>query len=298
MHNILFKKSKGQALLVILIVGTLTLLILLGIASRINLGRTNIRRSGEFDRSISASENKIADIIGSFNEGKAQECLKNVDIYTDDEFRNLRSFNDANCNFLTSNSDIDIFSKLSQNPSVPVQYSQPSSLFLGLNSAAPIVTQSIILNCDTDISVSNGNKPDKMVVTRIYVDAQGEYKVDKGIFLCNQGGGAASAVVFYDANGCNLTTGAGNPGGCPAVPVVRSNTKMIRVRMLDGSSGNNNVSIVAQDNTGKVVGTTQKYEFMIVGAGGLGSDSIVKFEKPKDPETPLAFDFVYFGEDI
>lgn len=284
MSNILLKKQKGQALLVILIVGTLTLLILLGIASRINIGRGNVRRSGEFDRSISASENKITDIIGSFNEGKAQECIKNVDAFTDNEFRNLRSFNDPSCDFLTTDSQVDIFAKLSQNPAVNIQYSKPTSLFLGVNASAPITTQNIVLDCEVN---STAGKADKMVVTRIYIDSvTSEYKVDKGIFMCDQGGGTPSAVTFYDAAGNDVTS------------AVRTNTQMIRVRMLDGSSGNNNVSVVAKDNTGKTVGTTQKYEFMVVGAGGLGSDSIVKFEKPRDPETPLAFDFVYFGEDI
>jgi hypothetical protein len=111
-------------------------------------------------------------------------------------------------------------------------------------------------------------------------------------------------INLYGLNGAAYGV-VSEPGNNGFTPVVRGNTKLVRVRPLDLDADvpeTNKISIELINTVGgssEVVASTSKYEFVIVGAGGLGSDVAIQFEKQRGDFTyvPSAFDFVYFGDE-
>jgi len=294
----LLNKSKGQALLTILVVSTLTLVVLLGIASRLNSNRTNIRRSAEFDRALAASENALNEIIRTV--GTDTGCQPSSDVYTAmNDCAALNAY--VNSTYANTGERAEVFGKVA-GEGVGVSSAQP--LTLALNSER---ISGVFVKCFTGAnlgssSIDTSNK--KMIITLVYVDSSGDYKLLKGITTCSgvqndsPGGscspnGRSGNVVFYAEDGRQVNNGS-------SVNLPLNNAQLARARLLDSPQDTYIQMRVLKGETGcPPAAQTGSYEFIVTGLGGLGSDNVVKFEKPQgeNAQIPSAFDFVFFGEE-
>jgi hypothetical protein len=290
LKNLVQKKRDGQALLVVLVISTLTLMLLLGVASRINAGRTNVRRSAEFDRAYAASENALNDIIKAVS---TNECEPGNESFVK---VSCSSLSDA----LNSENQFEVFGRV-KGDAAPITIQSPLTLFLSDDPASTQKATGVKIDC-SDISVSL--RPGlKFSVTLLYYGpslvnpAVQEYQTVKGIFDCADPNiNNCENVVFFKSNGVAK----------PAAEVV-DHLQLARVRLLDssvvGPADQINVKISVYNRVGTACNTvaqTGDLEYMVVGLGGLNSDNIVKFEKARGDYNyiPALFDFVYFGEDI
>jgi hypothetical protein len=280
---------KGQALLVVLVISTLTLMILLGVASRVNSGRANLRRTGEFDRAVAASDNALNQVLKVLESGSCKIAFNAIDF--------TRLTGCATLDNLVD--DVMVYGKEAKEKTVETSPKQPISLFLGDTSAENVQSTGVRIGCDV------GNVNDKFIVTRVYVDSVSqEYKVDKGISNCQTANQYLNPSAYPKGNIRLYSAENGvvsDPLGAGAT-IPRGDTKLVRVRLLDTASSTNKISIEIIDSASpsNPVASTGKYEFVIVGEGGLGSDVAIKFEKQRGDYNyvPSAFDFVYFGEDL
>lgn len=287
LKTLLLKKEKGQALLIVVVISTLTLMILMGVASRILGGQVNIRRSGEYDRSIASSENILNELIALIDNPSNQSCLSGISQIEHSKF------NCAALNNLLLTNNASIFAKSGANKLIDISNTQGINLLVNTDPNASSATTGVWITCQ--------NKTGKVMITRIYYDnATNVYKNDKGIFLCTNSPAVGAAPNSLSGNVVMF-----DPLGVKVDGVIRNKTMLIRARLLDDAPGNNpgQISIEAigdtnSDSLPDVVAETGQYDFVIIGLGGLGSDSAIKFSKQKgDFSLPPGFDFVYFGED-
>lgn len=293
--KLILAKKEGQSLLVILIISTLTMLLLIGVAMRIDIGRENIRRSGEFDRAFAASENALNDIISAVY---GSNCIPTN--LTTSEYKKIEGC--ENLDQVLAAEGADVFGKINEE-TIQTSINYPVSLNFGDPSDdSGVDLTGVRVKCGT--TSQPDSRPDiKFIVTIVYVDtAVNEYKVLKGISNCfdvNANLSERGNIVMYNPE-ANV---AMNPNLPPQT--IYSNVKLIRLRLLDNSPSTN-VSITGRlcNTSGQNCqdqGRTGSYDFMVVGLGGLGSDNIVKFEISKgssDTDINPLFDFVYFGEDV
>lgn len=284
--SLFLKKEKGQVMLVILVVTTLTMLLLVGMATRINTGRENIRRSSEFDRAFASSENALNDIISTVY---TSNCTPTN--LTTTEFNKIEG---CNLDQILADERADVFAK-SNETDAPITVLSPLSLSFGdPNNDIGVELSGVKIKC------ANGSPAIRLLVSIVYFD-QNEYKVLKGNSDCasvNNNLNDKGNVFFYNSAAEKILNYQSSP------QTLIQNVKLIRVRLLDNSP-ETRISITGihcdPDGTCRDEGRTGSYEFMVVGLGGLGSDNIVKFEVVKgssDNDINPLFDFVYFGEDI
>ncbi len=265
--------EKGQALLIVLVISTLTLLILIGLASRILSSRTNVRRSADFDQAILASENVINEIIKILQAG-GQGCnFTKGDTFT--RVEGCAAFEDLG---------VEVYSKKPEDNFVPLDYTKPVTLFTGTETTPKDVDQIKIscANISSDQPSSFNNSNVKIEVTQVYESA-GRYKVLKGILPCPGMNPAKVTMYNEDAN-----------------PTIRARTVAIQTRILDSNVPVSGLGVgIEAYNKGKLVASTGSFEFIASGSGvgGLGSDNLLKFRLPSgDTDNLPAFNFVYFGE--
>lgn len=292
LQKIILHKAPGQAVLIVLVISTLTMMLLMGVASRINLGQASVRRTGEFDRAVAATDNALNQVI---------KVVEGCSIsFASAEYTQL-----LGCDGLNSFPDsVQVFGKESLSKMVKTSPTDPISLFLG---------GSVVAQKSTGVRVvcNNNSDKNKFIVTRVYQDAEG-YKVDKGVTDCAAVDLTKDPNVYSkgnvklfgtDSNGSPITVS--DPFSSTNTDTARINTKLVRIRPLDTTiiSASNEISVELIDTVGGAsspVASTGKYDFIVMGAGGLGSDVAIKFEIPRGDYkyVPSAFDFVYFGEDL
>lgn len=284
--RLLLNKEKGQALLIVMVISTLTLMVLIGVANRILTGQANIRRSGEYSRSVASSENMLNEVITLIDNPDNQNCLSGISQTEYAQF-NCSALND----FLLTN-NASIFAKMSGNKMIDISNLQGVNLLINTDLNISSATTGAWITCQ--------NNTGKVMITRIYYDdVTSTYKNDKGVFLC-----ANSPAVGSAPNSLNGNVIMFDPLGVRADGVVRNKTMLITARLLDDTPPNNpgQISIEAVGDTNgdslpDVIAGTRQYDFVVIGLGGLGSDSALKFSKQKgDFSIPPGFEFVYFGE--
>ncbi len=304
MNSKMFKKKSGQALLVVLVISTLTLLILMGVANRLLQNQTSVRKSEQFDTAVAASENALNEIIKVVGN---DTCAPNF---------NQTEYVKFNCPPV-DNLGVEVFARVPKDIYVHTDVNSPISLVLTGSQYGTNGTNSmgVKITCKnpSNIALDPVNPQNiKFVVTRVYTDASGDYQITKGVSNCQAANANSSSYVNGDWNNNgddgNINFYSSTQGFSGNTQF--SNVKLIRVRLLDGSPDvmmsveNKNID----PNTGAphTDGSTGRFEFIVVGLGdkgkannGLGSDNIVKFEKPRGDYNyvPSGFDFVYFGED-
>jgi len=295
-------RKKGQALLIVIVISTLALLILLSMADRISLTRVNVQRSAEFDKSVAAAENKLNDLIKIIDakDSNTAQCLGVIG-------PNDLEYKEINCpQLFNSFENTKIYGRISPNSFVTVNASLPLTLVLGTSLTSGLPTTGIVARCE-------GSNTARFMITRVYYDpvAVGLF-VDKGIYTCVTGTVIPTCqgnVNLYDTrSGVSVRVG-GN--GAPIV--TRSNTILVRARLLDETASNTKLDMKVYGNSPScsVQARTSKYEFLVAGlggvdlatgarTGGLGSDALFSFEKPNDNSSPWSsslFDYALFTED-
>jgi hypothetical protein len=250
------------------------------------MGQANVRRTGEFDRALAATDNALNQIVKTVQNGNCYTTL------VTGQFQPLTGCADVD----TVAGGFQVYGRVSSVSFLQTSPANPISLFFA-DSATTHASTGVRVKCLV------GNPSFKFVVTRVYKDGSGDYRVDQGITDCGKtngpgGNNVLGNVTFFGINGGTAPVGLLSDGS-----VSRTDTKLVRVRPLDSSITANSVSIEIINtvlNTALVVATTGSYEFAVVGSGGLGSDVAIKFTKPRGDYSyvPSAFDFVYFGENL
>lgn len=263
------KTKKAQALLIVIVITNLMLLMVLAISDRLMLSQYNIQRSFEFDKSLAVAENRVNEIRSIFlrrNDTAINQCLNAIDTnQVQNSFTSVLELNA--CQFLRNRigdferRNLSVFAKRVNNSSISVSPGNVLTLnFVDLNSnlTQGISTQNIRLTCNNITDV---------VVTRVFLDSNGNLLVDKGILNgCNP---TSNLVQLYSNAGILLNN------------VTRQNTVYISVRNLNNTSTNVLVEVLNNQN---VVASSSKYEFVVTGVGGelgdlgVGSDVPIKFE--------------------
>jgi hypothetical protein len=290
----LYKKRRGQALLVVMVVSSLTMLLLMGMAGRIINSRTNVRRSSEFGRSLSSSENAINDIVRLVDSSGA-ECLSGLTT----EYTRRQNCGDVG-------NGIDIFARIPPDNSAFIGINPYRPIIIGHNSVddtslKPVGVRIECAAAGTGVAVPPDSN-NKFEITRIFQSGT-EYRVDKGMSDCSAANSALNTpsgnMTFYNSDGATV-----NWNNIYSVGDV---LKAVVVRPLDSPTSpitsirNYKVEIISCNNAGsscRTTDTTSKIEFLIVGLGGLGSDNIIQFEIPAGTtsNTFLGYGFSYFGE--
>ncbi len=276
------KRKSGQSLLMVVVISTLALLIMVSMADRILLTQVNVERIAQFDRSVAEAENKanqIISIVTDINNVNVVNCLNTLS-NTNFNFVEIECLN-------VGNPTTRVFGRLSPNPAVTLSSGSPQVMLkLSESLSSGVSTESVSIRCD---SVSGGVD---VLVTRAYLD-NGISKVEKGIVRnCRNN---VTTVDFYDAFG-GIGSGTNR---------LRNNTLYINARLLSQNVGNVGVTLSVYGSGGRLLSTTQKYEFIVTGIGGLtrnnvlGSDAIVTFERGAGQTIigfPGLFDYVYLEE--
>jgi hypothetical protein len=281
MAKLIFKKQKGQALLIVLVISTLALLILLGISSRISLSKENVIRSNSYNLALADAEDALSDVNRIIDMRLDCTLPTSNTEYTLMQCRDNNLLKNAFVYIKASNDN-----KIATNPKTPI------SLFVTGSSTTPVSTKGVKILC------KNNSLSHKMIVSRVYFDsAINQYGIDKGTLNCQQANNDYPNPAFSLGNVTFYSESSSTP-----LPygTIRNDTKMIRVRMLDVSTGtvDNEISIETIGTNNLVVAATGKYEGLIYGQQSANAEGAVTFQKPReDYYVPAAFDFVYFGED-
>lgn len=266
------KNRKGQALLMVVVISTLTVLILVGIANRLIRSRTSERRTYEFDKAFAASENALEEFVKKLSIDKS--CLPSSSL---SDYREVGS----GC---VSDPDVKILVKTKELTDIELSINRPITLFISKagDFSNPAITQSANINISCNIIDNSA----KFVVTRVYEDPSSlRMKVDKIIASCPNN--SLQSFQLIDENGS---------------PVVSRNyTRIVRVRMINTANPSApnpiRIAVDVRDPSGASLASTGVYDFVVIGKGNLESDNIIRFELPRnDYDAPDAFDFVYFAD--
>ena len=277
-------KKSGQTLLVVVVISTLALLILLSMADRVTLSRVNAQKTAEFDRSIAASDNKVNEIIQLLydsDNNNVTDCLANLRATTN-------QFVELDCNVFSRVNGLPVnakvYGRVAADGYVQVTPDYPLMLKLSDKLTNGLPTTSVEVSC---------KESRKVLVTRVFYE-NGQLLVDEGIIdNCNKNKYEAPTLYRVKSDG-NTENGS---------EIVRENTIYIRARVLDQRTSD--VSLRVYNNVGStknLVASTEKYEFIVTGLGneqgsdGLGSDSIVTFERGLGQTSngvPRLFDYAY-----
>jgi hypothetical protein len=252
-------KKRGQSLLMVVVISTLSLLIMVSMADRILLTQVNVQRMAQFERAVAEAENKanqIISIVTDPNNTHVMNCLNTLSPLNSD-------FVELGCLGIDAAST-RVFARLSRDPSVTLSENYPSVVLqLSQNLMSGVPTRSVGVQCSSNVQV---------LVTRVYTE-DGKAKVEKGLVSnCNNN----EQLVSFSAVPNNV-------GG--STTQQRNNTLYVRARLLNQTSGNVGVRLQVYGSQGQLVASTQKYEFIVTGIGGLtqdnvlGSDAIVAFER-------------------
>ncbi len=281
MSKFINKKTKGQALLIVIVISTLALIILIAMADRIIASRVNIQRSEEFDRSVSIAENKVNEIIRVLDADvtATSKCINSLG--------NLSSYQTITCTELAS-TNAKIYVKSSSNTPITISSGTPLTHQVGTSISQGKPVSGIVATCEG----FNTSTPPQFIITRIYLES-GIYYADKGIYTCT------SSLPANNDSG-NVTLYSARQNLNPNVTgTIRTNTIAIRVKpYLDGQPATK-VKLNTYGNS-VLQSATAKYEFLVTGLGELGSDSAISFERPMLGNASFTsgfFDYAYFGED-
>lgn len=276
-------KKSGQSLLMVVVISTLALLIMVSMADRILLTQVNVERIAQFDRAVAEAENKanqIISIVTDMNNTNVVNCLNTLSNIN-------RDFVEIEC-LNVGSPTTKVYGRLSPNSAVTLSSSSPRVMLkLSQSLSSGVSTGSVSVRCD---GLSNGVQ---LIVTRAYLDNNGIAKVEKGrVRNCGRN---STYVEFYDvSNGIRNSTN-----------MTRNNTLYVTARLLSQNVGNVGVTLSVYGSDGNLLATTQKYEFIVTGIGGLtqdnvlGSDAIVTFERGAGQTIigfPGIFDYVYLEE--
>jgi hypothetical protein len=291
-------KKSGQALLIVVVVSTLSLLVLLSMSDRVSLARVNLQRNAEFNQAINTAENKLNSLITVLdkNDATTAGCLTPIDSATYKEVT-CTALQDQLTNNLQGSK---IYGRVSPDGFVSVNNSQPLTLVLGTSLTVGEDTTGLLARCQ-------GSTTAKFMITRVYYDSVTQkLLVDKGVYQCT-----ASAVPSCLGNVTLYSTNTGVPvqvAGSGAAVTHRAQTILVRARIMD--EGVTNVKLDLKAYGGASCGlqaSTSKYQFIVSGLGsadqgfvGFGSDALLTFEKSGDsnaPWSPTVFDYVFLGED-
>lgn len=281
---------QGQSLLSVLVITTLALLLLIGISSRIDLGQENVRRAGEFDRSVVVADNAANEVIRVLRTN--EDCI--ATFADEPEFVEIGGSECPgldNISFGQGDEKAVAFGRSSPDGSVEVSAKRP--LALNLSESGESVDK-VRLKCpDIPTGTNVGDKPKihATVITR--PDANLDvYEV-----------GAKGLDIECDADYTDIELKDVNSGAANYVVGSINDSVLVRFRLMDSNytNANDSVALSAQVlNGASVVAATESVEIMVSSDAGLGSDSIIAFTLPYgDASNDLSsvFDFVYFGED-
>lgn len=278
-------KKAGQTLLVVVVISTLALLILLSMADRVTLSRVNTQKTAEFDRSIAASDNKINEVIQLLYDSDnddVTDCLANLRTTTN-------QFVELDCNNVFSGVNglpinAKVYGRVAADGYVEVTPDYPLMLKMSDELTNGLPTTSVEVSCKESRNV---------LVTRVFYE-NGQLLVDEGIIANCSNNYKATTLYRVKSDGSTENGSA----------IVRENTIYVRARVLDNQP-TSNVSLRVYNNINGIknlVASTEKYEFMVTGLGneegsdGLGSDSIVTFERGLGQTSngvPKLFDYAY-----
>lgn len=298
------KKEKAQTLLVVIVISTLSLMLILGMADRIALTRVNLRRSAEFDRSIAIAENRINDIIKAIDAQAVRGCIDQKISPQTTSYVSLDCSDITDPTFLSSR----VYGRVSSDAAVEVTRDIPLTLVLSDDPVAGgKATTGIVARC----SLGPNGQPTqaRFMFTRIFREFTGDIRTDKAIIQCDQGGMTQPVVLTLQGNVPLLSTTEPGSVGTPVSTFgkKRDATLAVRIKAIDDSNTANTTLIELKvigdtDNDGQpdVIASTGKYEFLVAGFGEFGSDSLITFTRPLDSAnnySPSLFDYVYLGED-
>lgn len=301
-------RKKGQALLIVIVISTLTLLVLVSMADRILLARVNVQRSAEFDRSIAVAENKLNELIRFIDTNEAAACLGNLVKDNYKELTNCDILNNSGNNSTNNLGSTKVYGRISSNGYVSVDANNPLTLILSESLDQGVPTSGIVARC------TDGNNNVRFLITRVYLDGDSLF-VDKGIYDCSSTSSpnvCRGNVDLYSTRSGSAVKVAGNG----SEQVTRQNTILVGARLLNEINPNVKLEINVYGPSGSspsncdMVAATSKYEFIVAGlggvnlsngSGGLGSDVLYYFEKPRGNTTtssPSIFDYVLLSEDL